>query len=431
MVFLSSLEEHYSSNGTIHVAKVNLRHVKFTLHVVKYPYSNISLLSSVRNGMTRIQSIEEFRSGSYESGYDYKYFVPPSINVQWQWTDGTLNELLEKASIKLGELNSFARLVPNIDLFIHLHVTKEAVVSSRIEGTQTTMNEALLPFEEILPEKKDDWSEVQNYTRALNESIASLDKLPVSSRLLRKSHDILMQGVRGEFKMPGEFRTSQNWIGGAALADAAFIPPAHHLVPELMSDLEKFLHNKSIHVPALIRIGLAHYQFETIHPFLDGNGRVGRLLITLYLVGENILEKPLLYLSSFFEKNRTLYYDNLTRVRAKSDLLTWLRYFLVGVEQTATQAVSTLGGIIALKSKLESDISLTFGKRAHSALALLNHLFMHPVINKTDVQTICGLSKKASNDLVNTFTDKGYLREITGNVRHQVFIFHEYIRLFD
>ena len=381
--------------------------------------------------MNQNQSIEGFNAGKYETGYDYQYFVPEPINYQWEWTDGTLNELLEKASIKLGELNSFARLVPNIDLFIHLHVTKEAVVSSRIEGTETTMNEALLPFEEIRPEKRDDWSEVQNYTRALNESIQALETLPLSSRLLRRAHETLLQGVRGEFKMPGEFRRSQNWIGGASLADAAFIPPDHILVPDLMGDLEKFLHNKNIHVPALIRVGLAHYQFETIHPFLDGNGRVGRLLITLYLVSENILEKPLLYLSSFFERNRTLYYDNLTRVREKNDLVSWLRYFLVGVEQTSTQAVDTLARIIALKSGLETEISHTFGKRTHSALALLNELFKHPAVRKPDVEEICGLSTKASSTLVNAFVERGYLLEITGNVRGQVFIFDRYIKLFD
>ncbi|MFN0278706.1 MAG: Fic family protein [Pyrinomonadaceae bacterium] len=381
--------------------------------------------------MNQTQTIEAYKAGKYEKGYDYRYFVPQPVNTQWEWTDGTLNELLEKASIKLGELNSFARLVPNIDLFIHLHVTKEAVVSSRIEGTQTTMNEALLPFEEIRPEKRDDWTEVQNYTHALNESIKSLEKLPLSSRLLRESHKILMQGVRGESKTPGKFRTSQNWIGGASLADAAFIPPAHILVPELMSDLEKFLHNKSIHVPALIRIGLAHYQFETIHPFLDGNGRVGRLLITLYLVGERILEKPLLYLSSFFEGNRTLYYDNLTKVREKNDLLTWLRYFLVGVEQTATKAVETLGNILALKLRLEAEIAQSFGKRSLSAITLLNALFKQPVVTKLEVQRICGLSKKATSSLVNSFVEAGYLREVTGNIRHQVFLFDQYIRLFE
>ena len=376
-------------------------------------------------------TIEKFTAGTYESGYDYRYFVPTTINRQWQWSDGTLNELLERASIKLGELNSFARLVPNIDLFLYLHIKKEAVVSSRIEGTQTTMNEALLPESEISPEKRDDWQEVQNYTNALNEAIKEMERLPLSSRLLRKTHEILMQGVRGENKMPGEFRTSQNWIGGASLSDAAFIPPAHTHVPELMSDLEKFLHNGSVHVPALIRIGLAHYQFETIHPFLDGNGRIGRLLITLYLVNEKILEKPLLYLSTFFERDKSLYYDNLTHVRERNDLLTWLKYFLVGVEQTATHAVDTLTNIMKLKAEIEQEIPKMLGKRASTALVLLDELFHDPVVTKSGVQDLCKLSKKAASDLVNIFVERAYLREITGNIRNQVFLFDPYVRLFD
>lgn len=376
-------------------------------------------------------TIEKFTAGTYESGYDYRYFVPTTINRQWQWSDGTLNELLERASIKLGELNSFARLVPNIDLFLYLHIKKEAVVSSRIEGTQTTMNEALLPESEISPEKRDDWQEVQNYTNALNEAIKEMERLPLSSRLLRKTHEILMQGVRGENKMPGEFRTSQNWIGGASLSDAAFIPPAHTHVPELMSDLEKFLHNGSVHVPALIRIGLAHYQFETIHPFLDGNGRIGRLLITLYLVNEKILEKPLLYLSTFFERDKSLYYDNLTHVRERNDLLTWLKYFLVGVEQTATHAVDTLTNIMKLKAEIEQEIPKMLGKRASTALVLLDELFHDPVVTKSEVQDLCKLSKKAASDLVNIFVERAYLREITGNIRNQVFLFDPYVRLFD
>ncbi|TVQ69607.1 MAG: Fic family protein, partial [Balneolaceae bacterium] len=238
--------------------------------------------------------LETFQAGRTEKGAGYSYFVPEKINKQWIWQDPVLNKLLEKAAVKLGELNSYARFVPNIDLFIQLHVTKEAVVSSRIEGTQTSMDEALLPEEEILPEKRSDWREVRNYTMAMREAITELQTLPISSRLLRNAHRNLLANVRGEHKRPGEFRTSQNWIGGAGLSDAAFIPPHHHYVNELMGDLEAFLHNEDIDVPELIRIGLAHYQFETIHPFLDGNGRIGRLLITLYLVSEGILEKPLL-----------------------------------------------------------------------------------------------------------------------------------------
>lgn len=380
--------------------------------------------------MVNRATLEKFESGHFGKGYNYSYFVPTKINNQWEWADGTLNELLEKASIRLGELNSFARLVPNIDLFIHLHITKEAVISSRIEGTRTQMDEALLPEEEISPEKRNDWHEVQNYTRAINVAIDRLSTLPLSTRLLRETHGILLSGVRGESKSPGEFRTSQNWIGGNSLADAAFIPPSQDHVGELMGDLENFLHNRDIHVPALIRIGLAHYQFETIHPFLDGNGRIGRLLITLYLVSERILEKPLLYLSAFFEKNKSLYYDNLTLVREKSDIIRWLKYFLVGIEQTAALAVDTLAHVLMLKKEMEELITAKTGRRSASALILLTKLFETPAVSIKEVQTICGLSKKAAGDLVDAFVEHEILSEITGNTRNRIFLFEWYVELF-
>lgn len=247
-------------------------------------------------------SLESYRAGEYRKSYQYQYFMPSLINNHWQWLSPDINHLLENAAVKLGELNSFARLVPNIDLFIQLHVTKEAVVSSRIEGTQTNIDEALLPEEEIKPERRNDWKEVNNYITALNSAIEELKHLPISSRLLKQPHKILLDSVRGEHKMPGEFRISQNWIGGASLADATFIPPHQEHVEALMSDLEKFLHNDDIKLPDLIRIAIAHYQFETIHPFLDGNGRIGRLLITLFLVSSGKLDQPLLYPSVFFEK---------------------------------------------------------------------------------------------------------------------------------
>jgi Fic family protein len=376
------------------------------------------------------KSIEKFSAGHFEKGSGYKYFVPATINHQWEWQDGSLNTLLEIASIKLGELNSFARLVPNIDLFIHLHVTKEAVVSSRIEGTQTNMDEAFLPVNEISPERRNDWHEVRNYTDSLNKAIKELKTLPLSSRILRHTHDILLQGARGEHKMPGEYRRSQNWIGGNSLADASFIPPNFNYVEELMGDLENFLHNEDIHVPALIRIGLAHYQFETIHPFLDGNGRIGRLLITLYLVSEKILEKPLLYLSAYFEKNKSLYYDNLTRVREKNDLLHWLKYFLVGIAKTSEQAVETLSTILKLKERLETDITKNWGRRSGQALILLHHLFEDPIVGVKDVESVCNLSKKAANDLVKEFEKAGILMETSGQTRYRVFVFHEYLNLF-
>jgi Fic family protein len=375
--------------------------------------------------------LEQYQSGQYQKGYEYRYFLPSGINDEWVWQAPQVNRLLERAAVRLGELNSFARLVPNIDLFIQLHVTKEAVVSSRIEGTQTNMREAVLPESEILPEHRNDWREVQNYTHALNQAISDLETLPLSSRLLKQTHAILLKSVRGEHKMPGEFRTSQNWIGGNSLADAAFIPPHHQYVSDMMGDLEHFLHNKDIHVPALVRIAIAHYQFETIHPFLDGNGRIGRLLITLFLVSEGILDKPLLYLSSYFEKNKGLYYDNLMVVREKNDMLQWLKYFLVGIEQTATLAVGALSSIIALKAKLEQDLQANFGRRAASAQRLLNALFMQPTTSVEGVQKTCNISYKAANELVAQMCAHGILQEITGQTRNRVFIFPEYLAIFN
>jgi len=374
--------------------------------------------------------IEAYKSGRFEKGFNYSYFVPQLINRQWEWKDPLLGTLLEKASISLGELNSFARLVPNIDLFIQLHVTKEAVISSRIEGTQTNIDEALMPEEEISPERRNDWLEVRNYSEAMKNAIIELEQLPLSSRLLCKTHERLLAGVRGKHKMPGEFRRSQNWIGGASLSDAIFIPPADSYVNGLMGDLETFLHNEGIHVPALVRIGIAHYQFETIHPFLDGNGRIGRLLITLYLVSQKILHQPLLYLSAFFERNKSLYYDNLTRVREKNDLMHWLKYFLTGLDETARQTSNTLSEILKLKERLETALRNSAGRRTHSALALLAHLFKGPVISVKQAKVICDLSTKAANDLVGLFAKQGILKEVSGKTRYRLFVFSPYLDLF-
>lgn len=341
-----------------------------------------------------------------------------------------MNELIERAAIKLGELNSFSRFVPNTDLFIKIHVTKEAVLSSRIEGTQTSMNEALLPESEIQPEKRNDWKEVTNYIKAMNYAIAEMERLPLSGRLLKQTHRILLDEARGEHKLPGEYRSSQNWIGGASLTDAAFIPPHHDYLPELMSDLEQFLHNTDIHLPDLVRIAVAHYQFETIHPFLDGNGRIGRLLITLYLVSRGIIEKPLLYLSTFFEENKGLYYDNLTRVRTHNDMMQWLKYFLVGVELTATRAVSTLQEVLKLKQEYEVLVRQDFGRRAHHGLQLLHALLQNPVMRIDDAVAATGLSYKSANDLTEKMIASGMLVEITGQNRNRIFVLERYLNAF-
>ena len=375
--------------------------------------------------------LEKYVSGKNEKDpTGYSYFMPSLINQQWKWEEQSINTLLEKAAIKLGELNSYSKLVPNIDLFIQLHVTKEAVVSSRIEGTKTQIEEALMDENEISPEGKDDWQEVNNYIKALNQAITELETLPISSRLIKKTHQILLDNARGENKQPGEYRRSQNWVGGNTLADAVFIPPHQKNVDELMGDLEKFLHNEDIKVPALIKIGIAHYQFETIPPFLDGNGRIGRLLITLFLVDQKILNKPLLYLSAFFEKNKSLYYDNLTFVRTKSDMTQWLKYFLVGVAETAEDATQTLSDILELKTKLEISITTTFGKRSNNALLLLQFLFTKPIVHVNQVKEVTRSSYKSANDLVSDFVNVGILKEMTGQNRNRIFGFDQYLKMF-
>jgi len=378
-------------------------------------------------------NLKDFKSGRYEKGYQYQYFVPEKINHSFSWDDETINYLLEKASFKLGELNSFSRFVPDIDMFIKMHIFKEAVVSNRIEGTRTNIEEALNNENDINPEKRDDWKEVNNYVSAMNSSIENLKTLPISSRLLKDTHKVLLSNVRGEHKNPGEFRTSQNWIGGASIADAiqfVFVPPVHTELPKLITDLDLFLNNDELKIPYLIKIAIAHYQFETIHPFLDGNGRIGRLLITLYLVSAGILEKPLLYLSEFFEKNKGLYYDNLTFVRTKNDITQWIRFFLTGIIQTAENSVETLRKIMDLKSRIEKEEIVSLGKRSQQGMNLFHKLFKNPVVSVKTVQSLTGLSQKAANDLVNVFVERKILLETTGYQRNRIFVFRAYINLF-
>ncbi len=375
-------------------------------------------------------NLSDFVAGHWEKGYQYKYFLPEKINHSFTWNDEVINGLLEEASFRLGELNSFSRFIPDKDVFILMHVFKEAVTSSRIEGTKTNIDEALIEEESIDPEKKDDWKEVNNYVRAMNTAIEELKKLPMSNRLIKNAHKVLLSSVRGEHKAPGEFRNSQNWIGGASLNDAVFIPPIHTELPELLSDFEKFMNNKEIKIPHLIRIAIAHYQFETVHPFLDGNGRVGRLLITLYLVSNGILGEPLLYLSEFFEKNKTIYYDNLTLVREKNDLKQWIKFFLTGIIQTSKAAVITLQKIIELKDTIIREKIHFMGKRTSKASILLQGLFSKPLVNIKEVQLITDLSPKAANDLVQIFVEKSILKETTRNQRNRLFVFDDYLKLF-
>jgi Fic family protein len=373
--------------------------------------------------------IKDFKAGFWTKQYNYKSFSPALVNIEWVISNPRINTLLSEANLLLGELNAFSQYVPSVDFFIMMHVVKEATTSSRIEGTQTSIEEAILKIEDIDPEKRDDWNEVQNYIEAMNFAIGQLNQLPISSRLLRKTHQILLQSVRGEHKQPGDYRSSQNWIGGATLADATFIPPHHTELHELMGDLEKFLNNETLHVPKLIVVAIAHYQFETIHPFLDGNGRLGRLLITLYLISNKILTKPTLYLSAFFEKHRTLYYDNLMVVRQKNDLEQWITFFLVGVVETTKKAKETLIAILKLKEKHEATL-YELGTKAAKAKTLLEYLFQHPIVSAAVVAKVLGISPPTANSLLREFERLNILKETTGYKRNRLFVFQAYLDLF-
>lgn len=265
----------------------------------------------------------------------------------------------------------------------------------------------------------------------MNEAIESLKSLPLSNRLLCKILKTLLQGVRGKHKSPGEIRSSQNWIGGASIKDAIFVPPHINDLPELLSDFEKFLNNDEIKLPHLIRVGIAHYQFETIHPFLDGNGRVGRLLITLYMVSNGLLVKPTLYLSDFFEKNKSIYYDNLTRIRTNNDLSQWLKFFLVGVKQTAESSISTFRSIIELRQDVEFKRILTLGKKTKTAQKLLHFLYRNPMVSSQDIAMELDCSASTAFRLVEDFINLGILRETTGYKRNRFFVFEQYLRLFE
>lgn len=373
--------------------------------------------------------MKDFQAGRLVQQAHYKSFQPNPIHRAWVVDDMALLQLLGQADRELGRLDMYSEYIPNIDLFIRMHVLKEARQSSKIEGTQTTMEEALLDREDVALERRDDWEEVQNYVAAMNAAVDRLQSLPFSARLIRETHKTLMQGVRGKHKQPGEFRRSQNWIGGATINDAVFVPPAHESVPGLIGDIEKFVHDEEQHFPELLKIALVHYQFETIHPFLDGNGRVGRLLITLYLVSRGILKRPVLYLSDFFERNRQLYYDNLMRVREKNDLPQWFRFFLVGVIETAKNSIETFDNILKLQKQVEAQLQ-TLGSRAANAQKVMHHLYQRPVVNAAKVGEVTGMSPASAYKLIADLERFGILNEITGGKRGKAYAFEAYLNLF-
>ena len=375
--------------------------------------------------------IDEYRAGNFIKQLDYKSFQPRKINESWTWNDKELTKLLEKSAIAIGQLDAYAHQIPNIDHFIKMYVTKEATVSSKIEGTQTNLEEAILKETDINPERRNDWLEVNNYIQALNNSIKLLDELPLSSRLLKMSHRTLLQGARGEHKLPGEYRRSQNWIGGSSLLSAKFVPPVVDEVEPLMGDLENFIHNDDTGLTNLLKIAIAHYQFETIHPFLDGNGRIGRLMITLYLVEKGIIKKPVLYLSDFFEKNRDNYYEYLTIVRTKNNLLQWVKFFLIGIIETCQSSINSLKAILELKKDCEEKRIYTLGKKVNSAKVLLDYLYQQPVVDAENVAEITNLSLVSSYKLVEDFIGLHILEETTGAKRNRLFAFREYFTIFN
>lgn len=373
--------------------------------------------------------MKNFKSGHYVQQGHYKSFQPNPINRAWALDNMELIQLLGQADRELGRLDMYSDYIPNIDLFIRMHVLKEATQSSRIEGTQTNMEESLLEKEDVAPDKRDDWEEVQNYMAAMNEAIVKLKKLPFSARLVRETHKTLLQGVRGKKKHPGEFRRSQNWIGGATISDAVFVPPVHTSIGELMTDIEQFVNNDTHYFPELLKIALVHYQFETIHPFLDGNGRVGRLLIILYLVSKGILKQPVLYLSDFFERNRMHYFDNLMRVREKNDLLQWFRFFLVGIIETAKNSIATFNNILKLQKQVNNQIQ-SLGSRTANAQKVLHYLYQRPMIDAARAGEAAGISPASAYKLIADLEQFGILKEITGGKRGKMYLFAAYLQLF-
>ena len=373
--------------------------------------------------------MKDFIAGRYINQGTYKSFQPELINRAWTFDNMELLALLGQANRQIGKLDMYSEYVPNIDLFIRMHVLKEATQSSKIEGTKTSIEEALLEREDIAQEQRDDWEEVQNYIAALNMAIESLSELPLSSRLIKQTHRQLLQGVRGKHKLPGEFRRSQNWIGGASLKDALFIPPVHTSINEYMSDLEQFAHTEIPFFPTLLKIALIHYQFETIHPFLDGNGRVGRLMITLFLVEQNILKKPILYLSDFFERNRSLYYDNLMRVREKNDIIQWFKFFLVGIIETTTKGIETFDRILKLQEEVNDKLQM-MRSRANNAQLIMKQLYQQPLIGVQRIKEITDLSLPTVYRLIEELERLDILVEVSKNKRGKLYLFKRYIDLF-
>ena len=337
--------------------------------------------------------------------------------------------LLSKADRMLGRLDMYSNHIPNIDLFIEMHILKEATQSTKIEGTQTNIEEAVMPEEYVPIDKRDDWTEVHNYIQAMNHAIQQLDKLPLSAKLIKYTHRVLMKGVRGEHKQPGEFRKSQNWIGGSNIQDAIFVPPVHTEIAELISDIEMFIHSPKVQIPDLVKIAIIHYQFETIHPFNDGNGRVGRLLITLYLVSVGLLKRPVLYLSDYLEKHRNTYYSTIMNVRNNNDIDGWIAFFLQGIIETAEKSVRTFDSILCLEKSYDQKIQL-LGSRSANALKLITEMYKNPIIDASMTAKLLNITPASAYNLIAILVQNDILHEITKGKRGKKYILKDYVQLF-
>jgi Fic family protein len=372
-------------------------------------------------------------TGRYETtaagGERVKAFVPaplppkPALDLA-----GPLLPLLEQANLALGRLDSLSSFLPDPSLFLYAYVRKEAVLSSRIEGTESSLSDLLLfELDEAPGVPVDDVVEVSNYVGALEHGLARLrEGFPLSNRLIREIHGVLLSRGRGSGKDPGEFRRSQNWIGGSRPGTARFVPPPHHLVPEAMSSLERFLHDTKDGFPHLVRAGLAHVQFETIHPFLDGNGRVGRLLITFMLCHAGVLREPLLYLSLYFKQHREAYYRLLGEVRKTGDWEAWLAFYLEGVRETAEGAVATARRLSALFATDRERI-VPLGRRAGSMLRVFDALKARPVGSLKEVARATGLTFPTAATTMERLVSLGIARELTGRRRNRLFVYDRYL----
>ena len=374
--------------------------------------------------------LEDYKAGEYKQGNGYKAFFLCILNYNWGWDDTKLDALLAEANRQIGELNAYSLLLPNVDLYIKMHVKIEANKSSKIEGTKTTIEEDLSDLQDINPEKRDDWEEVQNYVKATNYGIDRInDGFPVCNRLIRDIHRILLNGVRGEKKTPGEFRISQNWVGGTMPSTAAYVPPLVEDVADCLKDLELFINNEEIDTPDLVKIAIIHYQFESIHPFLDGNGRIGRLLIPLYLQSKKYLDNPCLYISFFFEKNRDLYYQKLNDVRVKNDIIGWIKFFLEGIIETAKIAKEKFKKVVELTKKVDVQIS-DLKVKYDNAKKIIDYFYDEPYSTRKKISEALKMPESTVNGVINELKSANIIKETTGYSRNQIFVFSEYVKIF-